>query len=114
MQTWTEFKKSDLLTLPKRDWGKTTTYTSILLVSTRTKHDSGYNLFTVIGVDDGEPIEIAGYMDDLILGEHNKTLAGSVHIDCSMRGVFQVWGPGCNFQVPPTLSTTVINVIEGE
>lgn len=58
MKTWADYTKKELLTLPRRDFGKVTVYDSVLLVNTSKKHDSGFNLFAVIGVKDDIPVEI--------------------------------------------------------
>lgn len=90
-KTWSEWTKRELLKLPKRDWNKETSYDSALLVNTRMKHDSGYNLFAVIGCYGDEPIEIVGYMDDFRLYPvQNKGIIEDLAIDCSMYGVFRI------------------------
>lgn len=85
---WKEYKKKELLSLPVRKWSEESEYMSVLLVSTRFKHDSGYNYFAVVGCKDGStPTEIAGYMDDFWC---YKQYIHSFHIDASMHGVFRL------------------------
>jgi len=95
---WFEYSKKELLKLPQREWNKETTYLSLLFVNTKRKHDSGYNLFAVIGCEDGQhPTEICGYMDDFRFepyynkGEFSDTIMSSdIAFDCSMKGVFRM------------------------
>lgn len=96
MKTWDKWKKKELLSLPVREWDKTTEYDAVLLVNTKQKHDSGYNCFAVIGCIESEPVEIAGFMDDFRLGNmENFFIQADVKtnlmaIDCSMHGVFRI------------------------
>lgn len=95
---WFEFSKEELLKLPKREWYKTSSYNSILFVNTRMKHDSGYNLFAIIGCEDGNhPTEICGFMDDFrfdtfqLNNEFTDVISTSdIAFDCSMKGVFRM------------------------
>lgn len=50
---WREFSKNELLKLPQREWDKVGEYMSILFVATAQQHESGYNLFAIIGCKDG-------------------------------------------------------------
>lgn len=95
MKDWDKWTKKELLKLPVRDWEVDSEYDSVLLVNTRMKHDSGYNMFAVIGCDGGTPKEIAGYMDDFRFGNFLKedyAIIPSYHFafDCSMHGVFRL------------------------
>lgn len=95
---WFEYSKKELLNLPQRQWNKEGIYMSILFVNTKRKHDSGYNLFAVIGCEDGQhPTEICGYMDDFRFDpfynkkEFSDTINSSdIAFDCSMNGVFRM------------------------
>ena len=95
---WFDFSKEELLKLPERDWNKTSSYTSILFVNTRKKHESGYNLFAIIGCKDGTPMEICGYMDDFRFDPYWKNggslsdtlIMSDIAFDCSMKGVFRM------------------------
>ena len=110
---WDEYTKSELLKLPERDWELKSEYDSVLLVNTRMKHDSGYNLFAVVGCNKGIPVEIAGYMDDFRLDVENWRTDEyviiepySVAIDCSMHGVFQIHTSRYKIGVGSCCSTT--------
>jgi hypothetical protein len=90
---WTEFTKKELLKLPKLPWGEVGIYEFVLLVNSRTKHESGYNLFAIIGCrEDNKKLEIAGYCDDYRLPFRYKYSPASIDfaIDCSMHGVFRI------------------------
>ena len=95
---WTEYSKQELLQLPEREWNKISKYCSVLFVNTKMKHDSGYNLFAIIGCEDGtHPTEICGYMDDFRFDPWHKNKEFSdiincsdIAFDCSMRGVFRL------------------------
>ena len=96
---WSDFSKEELLKLPERDWNKTSSYISILFVNTRMKHDSGYNLFAIIGCEDGNhPTEICGYIDDFRFDPYWKdggslsdtVKCSDIAFDCSMKGVFRM------------------------
>jgi hypothetical protein len=107
---WAKLSKKELLKLPARDWELTTVYSSVLLVNTRTKHDSGYNLFAVVGVRNGEAIEICGYMDDFHL--KNPQFIEGFSIDCSMPGVFNIWSRYYDIRVGQNVSSTDFDFVE--
>lgn len=95
---WTKYSKEELLKLPERGWNKKSKYRAVLFVNTKQKHDSGYNLFAIIGCEDGtHPTEICGYMDDFKFDPYAKSNQFSdvfnmadIAFDCSMRGVFRM------------------------
>ena len=95
---WTKYSKEELLKLPKRDFDKKSKYRAVLFVNTKYKHDSGYNLFAIIGCEDGtHPTEICGYMDDFRFDPYSWSKQFSdvismsdIAFDCSMRGVFRM------------------------
>ena len=97
---WNLWTKTELLQLPPRNWKKETAYRSILFVNTRMKHDSGFNLFAIIGCNRcGIPKEICGYMDDFRFGDirnsnNNFIEPFFVAFDCSMKGVFRLHSDG--------------------
>ena len=107
---WTEMTKEQLLALPTRKWNKTSTYRSILLVSTRKKHDSGYNYYAIVGI--GDNMELVGYVDDITFENNTGQV---VQIDCSMKGVFRLWlraADAYKFEVGENISSTDITVIK--
>ena len=118
---WQDWTKDELLKLPTRDWTATSTYDCVLLVNTKKKHDSGFNLFAVIGCElDGNscvPVEIAGYMDDFRL-RADSWCADSIVLqpeciafDCSMHGVFRLWSWYYNIKIHDSLSTTQFSFV---
>ena len=121
MKDWEHWTKRELLKLPVRNWEIKSEYSSVLLVNTRTKHDSGYNLFAVIGCIGGVPKEIAGYMDDFRLDALDwqrdffiKVKPYSVAIDCSMHGVFRLHTEHYKIIVGCVCSTTCFSFKEAE
>jgi hypothetical protein len=89
---WEEYTKSELLKLPHRSMDEAEKeYDYVLLVNTRTKHSSGYNLFAVIGAVDDD-LEIVGHCDDFRnYNSLSNSICKSFAIDCSMHGVFRIW-----------------------
>lgn len=114
MKYWKDCTKKELLALPKRNWGEISTYDSVLLVSTRRKHDSGYNYFAVVGVDEkGTPVEIAAFMDDFRYINYFSPAdcvppALGFAFDCSMAGVFRLHSNYYNICVGCETSTTFL------
>lgn len=110
---WEKYSKEELLKLPKRDWDEKYKYRAVLFVNTKYKHDSGYNLFAIIGCEDGaHPTEICGYMDDFRFDPYSKSNQFSdvfnmsdIAFDCSMRGVFRMHSRR-EIWVEPCRSTT--------
>lgn len=120
MKTWDKWTKKELLELQQRGWDKISTYSSVALVNTRFKHDSGYNMFAIIGIDEnGVPSEIAGYMDDFrlasIKGDILKDILLKnycVAIDCSMHGVFRIHAFPLRVRIGSNTSTTLFDFVE--
>lgn len=115
MKHWNDCTKKELLALPKRKWDETSTYDSVLLVSTRRKHDSGYNYFAVVGVDEkGTPVEIAAFMDDFryindFFSADRVPPALGFAFDCSMAGVFRLHSNYYKICVGCETSTTFLS-----
>lgn len=96
MKTWTEWTKKELLSLPTSEYFKCgQSYDCVLLVNTKEKHDSGYNLFAVVGCHGTVPKEIVCYMDDFRFGNYDPCFKHTIRtsafaFDCSMHGVFRL------------------------
>lgn len=96
MKNWNDLTKKELLALPHRPWLQEKKYACVLLVNTRTKHDSGFNLFAVIGVERNGNMEIAAYCDDFRMWPQISSFNTGVlptqgfAFDCSMHGVFRM------------------------
>lgn len=117
LNKWT---RKELLSLPKREWCTKSIYDSVLLLSTRKRHDSGWAMMFVIGVNHGEPIEIASsHSDDVgwILGSgiNGSYKTSPIRIDCPLvSGAIQVWSRYGRFQVGEALSSITIELIPEE
>lgn len=109
LNKWT---RKELLSLPKREWCTKSIYDSVLLLSTRKRHDSGWAMMFVIGVNNGEPVEIASSSSDdvgWVLG------SGQIRMDCPLvSGAIQVWSRYGRFQVGEALSSITIELIPEE
>lgn len=113
MDNWESMTKNQLLALPQRKWNNVKRYNTILLVSTRKKHSSGFNHYAVIGINPNE-MEIAAYMDDMSLC--NLTTR-NMRIDCSMKGVFRFWfrhrrDEIIKFEIGESLSSVDITIVQ--
>lgn len=113
MKNWTDMTKDELLALPHREWNRVSTYRSVLFVNTNNRHDSGYNLFVIIGRLVDGTMEIAGHMDDFRMFPVGCSVAhGGVAptfgfaFDCSMHGVFRLHSDSYYIGVGACGSTT--------
>lgn len=116
---WNEMSRKDLLALPTRKWDADyVEYDSLVLLSTRKKHDSGYAMIAIIGCRKYEPVEIAVQCcDDVewVLPEHKRLgqfAVGQVRMDCSMKnGAMHVWSnDAVAFRVGAALSSTTVTM----
>lgn len=120
-------KRKDLLSLPVRNWQEEKIYEFLLLTSTGQKHDSGYSLMAIIGVNYGNlkdywEAEIAAYCDDInwkFPKEHPyyKHNSSPMRTDCMWPSrIIRVWGSGEHyftgkFKVGVSLSSTEVTLI---
>ncbi len=106
-------KIKDLKNLPARNWDDAKAYRSVVAIPSGKKHDSGWALMAIIGLDDwNTPIEIAAYCDDICwkipyINEDNFRTdmfypTGAIHF----------WSRDYNFLVGPSLSSTDITLIK--
>lgn len=126
MTEFINLKKKELLALPKRHWDKTTEYDSLLLVPNG-KHDSGYALIAIVGVNQRTPVEIAAYCDDIVWGFPTEHPYDSVYLprcgyhahvmrtDCLPSGIIHIWASSENtfsgrFRVGSSLSSTEVEL----
>lgn len=58
-KTLNQWSRDELMKLPVRAWDADSEYDSLLTISTRRKHDSGWAMMAIIGVVDSQPVEIA-------------------------------------------------------
>ncbi len=105
-------KVKELRKLPFRTWNKETTYASIIVIPSGRKHDSGYALMYIIGVDENKnPIEISASCDDICWKIPNA-------IDYEFRndmywpsGIIHYWSNGYKFKVGVCTSSTDVTLI---
>lgn len=103
MKEINQWSRSELLLLPVRDWQTPSDYRSVLILNTRKKHDSGWSIVAIIGVEK-EPVEIAAMCcDDIEWNIRN------MRMDCALKsGAMHVWKTGSRFRVGEALSSVTI------
>lgn len=120
MKILNDWSRKELLGLPVREWNTDSEYDSVLLLSTRKKHDSGWAIMAIIGVRDGQPVEIACCCCDDIEWKfppaqtvaNGTLLIGQIRMDCAFRsGALHAWKRGAKFRVGTALSSTEIELI---
>lgn len=114
-----QWSRKELLSLPVRAWDKCSSYDTVLVISTRKKHDSGFAMMAIIGVNDGVPVEIAGNgCDDIewVLPDAKQLgtcKIGQFRTDCMLKsGAIQAWSRGYRFDVSHSLSSMTIELIK--
>lgn len=116
------FKRKDLLKLPVREWGKASEYDSIVLVPTGKKHDSGFALIAIVGINEKvEPVEIAAYCDDVCYSlpeKYDTPYAYEGQFRMAFRsdmyypsGLVHVWSWYFTFKVGTALSSTDVFLV---
>jgi len=118
-----QWGRTELLNLPRRKWDKESEYSSLLLLSTRRKHDSGWAMIAIIGVRDGVPVEIACDCCDHIAWKlpPMRTVRGGpfffyptekMNMDCALRsGALHAWADKTKFRVGPALSSIDVTLL---
>jgi hypothetical protein len=117
INTWT---RKELLGLPIRVWDTPSEYSSILILSTRRKHDSGWAIMAIVGVRSGQPFEIAcACCDDIewklppmqTVGNGSYSI-GQMRMDCALRsGALHAWAQKAKFRVGHALSSVSVELI---
>lgn len=106
-----KFKLKDLRQLPKRPRGQSSAYSSIMVIPSGRKHDSGWALMYIVGLDDDKnPVEIAADCDDIIwitpCNPYN-----SLRTDMKYpSGIIHFWLKDHVFKIGASLSSTTIFV----
>ena len=113
------FKRKELLNLPHKKDINLKEYESIIIVPTKYKHDSGWRLMALIGVEKIDkkfiPTEIIGYCDDihLILPIKCHTYE-PIRYDMLLSNCIRMWSYNYVFKVGMALSSTDIYVIHNK
>jgi len=114
-----DYTHKELMGLPVRAWDKDSEYESLLIVSTKKKHDSKWAIMAIIGVMDFQPVEIAAACCDDIewklppMETYGIYTAGQFRMDCAFRsGAVHAWGRNIKFKVGCALSSITIEVIK--
>jgi hypothetical protein len=118
-KTINQWSRDDLMGLPVRKWDAESEYDSVLLLSTRKKHESGWAKMAIIGVRGGQPVEIAGSCCDDIewklppMTEYSTHSIGQMRMDCVLRaGAMHAWSKSGIFRVRWALSSMTIELIQ--
>lgn len=106
-------KISELRKLPVRKWGEEKAYRSIIVISSGKKHDSGWALMCIIGLDSvRNPIEIAAYCDD-ICWKISEPQTHDFRNDMFFpSGAIHFWSSKYDFRVGASLSSTNVELIK--
>lgn len=110
-----DMTRKELLALPRRPWDRVATYDTIVVIPGNHKHDSGYRQMTIIGVNDGVPVEIAASCPDVIniRPPASPDSYAWVNMDCIWKShVFQYWVCDYRVRVSLDLSTVTIDIVK--
>jgi hypothetical protein len=106
-------KLSELKKLPVRDWKERKTYKSLVVIPSGKKHDSGWALMYVIGLDGKKnPIEIAAVCDDICWKIPSATDYNFRNDMFYPSGAIHFWSNEHSFVVAESLSTTDVFLIK--
>jgi hypothetical protein len=116
-----DWSRDELLSLPHRAWQTSAVYDSLLLLSTRRKHDSGWAMVAIIGVVNHMPTEVATACSDDVewvlppairFGERSEYAMGQMRMDCAFRsGAMHFWTRTARFKVGDALSSVTVEVL---
>lgn len=111
-----KLKIKELRKLPHRKWGEVKRYRSILLINSGRKHDSGFALIYIIGIEDDEPKEIAASCDDinwLIKQQADFYLCGEMRTDMYYpSGIIRMWSNEFDFEVGVSVSSVKLKLVK--
>lgn len=102
-------KIKDLLKLPERKWDEEAIYSSIAIINTKRKHDSGWALMAIVGLNEKQkPIEIAAYCDDICWDFNGLSFRNDMFYPA---GIIHFWSRQAKFKVGISLSSTDVTLI---
>ena len=103
----------ELRSLPFRNWNETKLYKSIIVIPSGKKHESGWALMYIIGVNEEQiPFEIAAYCDD-ICWKMPTPIEYEFRNDMFYpSGAMHFWSRKYYFEVGSSLSSTGISLIQ--
>lgn len=103
-------KRKELLSLPCRQWDVVSFYDNIYIVPTRKKHESGYRLMAVVGMDNSGQGKICAFCDDINC-EVEVSPPRCMRIDMEPESnCCRFWGNDILFVVGVACSSTTIYV----
>lgn len=106
-------KIQQLRNLPFRKWDEVKTYKSIVVIPSGKKHESGWALMYIIGLDsERKPIEIAAACDDICWIIPSKTDFNFRNDMFYPSGAIHFWGRWHSFKVGASLSSTTVSLVE--
>lgn len=108
-------KLKELRSLPFRKWDESKLYKSIIVIPSGKKHDSGWALMYIIGLNEKQtPIEIAACCDD-ICWKMPTSLEYDFRNDMFYpSGAIHFWSYKYRFEVGVSLSSTDISLIKNK
>lgn len=118
-------KKSDFATIPYRKWDDPPIeFTSLVIVPSRKKHESGYNMMSFCAIDHGKPIAMLGGCSDVMhiegIGGYGEWIENcpkyskckSWCIDCLPCGYLHIWCSGYKLKASAGLSDFDVYSVE--
>jgi len=118
MKRLNDWTHKELMALPEREWGEESEYDSVLIVSTKKKHDSGWAAMAIIGVRNLMPVEIASSCtDDISWHTPIPSRLGNISVsdvrsDMAFKsGAIHFWSRKYKFVVGAALSSLDIKII---
>lgn len=109
MKDLNKIARKELLSLPLRKWDKVSRYQSLIVFSEGQKHDSGWALMYIIGVDKSGPKEIAVTCTDDIMWVTN---GNNLRTDCCLKSrAIHFWSNDGVFEVGSALSSVTVKLI---
>jgi hypothetical protein len=106
-------KIKELRNLPFRKWDEVKNYKSIVVLPSGKKHDSGWALMYIIGLDsERKPIEIAAACDDICWKIPTATEYNFRNDMFYPSGAIHFWSNGHSFKVGASLSSTDVFLVK--